>query len=58
MNFSAYCGSLWLAALRVMAEIATILDYPEERDKYMNILEHGKKAYIKLLWNGKHRMTD
>lgn len=50
--FSAYCGGLWLAALRVMAEIATILDYPEERDKYMNVLEHGKKSYIKLLWNG------
>ncbi|XP_031554727.1 non-lysosomal glucosylceramidase-like [Actinia tenebrosa] len=49
---SAYCGGLWLAALRVMAEIATILDYPEDRDKYMDILKRGKEAYIKKLWNG------
>jgi hypothetical protein len=35
-----------------MAEIATVLDYPEDREKYMDILKRGKKAYIKLLWNG------
>ncbi|EDO31657.1 predicted protein, partial [Nematostella vectensis] len=55
---SAYCGGLWLAALRVMAEIATILDFPDERGKYEKILARGKKAYERLLWNGKYYNYD
>ena len=55
MNFdsSAYCGGLWLASLRVMQEIATILGFPDEATKYTKILNNGKKAYHSLLWNGK-----
>lgn len=50
---SAYCGGLWLASLRVMQEIATILGFPDEATKYLKILNNGKKAYHSLLWNGK-----
>ncbi|XP_068685354.1 non-lysosomal glucosylceramidase-like isoform X1 [Montipora capricornis] len=49
---SAYCGGLWLAALRVMQEISTILGFPDDAAKYANILANGKKAYHSLLWNG------
>jgi hypothetical protein len=50
---SAYCGGLWLAALRTMSEIAKVLSYPEDIKKYNNILQRGKKAYERKLWNGK-----
>ena len=49
---SAYCGGLWLAALRVMSEIAMILGCPGDSKKYNNILQRGKKAYERKLWNG------
>ncbi len=51
--FSAYCGGLWLAALRTMSEIAKVLGYPEDIKKYNNILQRGKRAYERKLWNGK-----
>ena len=51
--FSAYCGGLWLAALRTMSEIAKILGYPEDIRKYSNILQRGRRAYERKLWNGK-----
>lgn len=50
--FSAYCGGLWLASLRTMSEIAKVLGYPEDIKKYNNILQRGKKAYERKLWNG------
>ena len=53
IRFSAYCGGLWLAALRVMQEISTILGFHDDAAKYANILANGKKAYHSLLWNGK-----
>lgn len=53
IRFSAYCGGLWLAALRVMQEISTILGFPDDAAKYAKILANGKKAYHSLLWNGK-----
>lgn len=49
---SAYCGGLWLASLRVMQEIANVLEVPDEAVKYVNILKRGKKAYHAVLWNG------
>ena len=49
---SAYCGGLWLASLRVMQEIAKVLEIPDEAAKYVNMLKRGKKAYHELLWNG------
>jgi uncharacterized protein (DUF608 family) len=42
-----------LAALRTMSEIAKVLSYPEDIKKYNNILQRGKKAYERKLWNGK-----
>ena len=49
---SAYCGGLWLASLRVMQEIAVVLEFPDEAKRYAKILSNGKKAYHSLLWNG------
>ncbi|XP_028416084.1 non-lysosomal glucosylceramidase-like [Dendronephthya gigantea] len=51
---SAYCGGLWLASLRTMSEIAKVLGYPEDIKKYNNILQRGKKAYERKLWNGRY----
>ena len=42
-----------MAALRTMSEIAKVLGYPEDIKKYNNILQRGKKAYERKLWNGK-----
>ena len=49
---SAYCGGLWLAALRSMVEAARVLDFEEDRLKYSNILNSATEAYNKRLWNG------
>lgn len=54
---SAYCGGLWLASLRVMQEMATVLGFPDEAVKYLKILNKGKNAYHSLLWNGNHLQT-
>ena len=51
---SAYCGGLWLAALRCMVEIATILELDENIDRYKTMLSRGKEAYERKLWNGMH----
>ena len=51
--FSAYCGGLWLAALRSMVEAAQVLDHEEDKQKYLDILHRAGKAYDKCLWNGK-----
>lgn len=55
---SAYCGGLWLASLRVMQEIATVLGFPDEATKYVKILTNGKRAYHSLLWNGHYYNYD
>ncbi|XP_073242353.1 non-lysosomal glucosylceramidase-like isoform X1 [Porites lutea] len=55
---SAYCGGLWLASLRVMQEIAVVLEFPDEAKRYAKILSKGKKAYHSLLWNGTYYNYD
>ena len=55
---SAYCGSLYLAALRVMVEIATILNDTESSLKFKAILEKGKVSMEEKLWNGKYYLFD
>ena len=58
VSFSAYCGGLWLGALRCMVEIATILELDENIDRYKTMLSRGKEAYERKLWNGLyHIMT-
>ncbi|XP_039256839.2 non-lysosomal glucosylceramidase-like [Styela clava] len=51
---SAYCGGLWIAALRCTIEAANILDRQEDSLKYKEILERATKAYDKKLWNGEY----
>lgn len=50
---SAYCGGMWLAALRMMIEMATILKKEDDVLHYKEILDKGKVSYQNKLWNGK-----
>lgn len=63
---SAYCGSLWLASLRVAIEMAKDMDETNTAKKYSELLNSAKKvyytqismfivkAYLSKLWNGKY----
>ena len=44
---------MWLAALRLTVEMAKILEDSENEKKYSEILDKGKAAFEKKLWNGK-----
>jgi len=50
MVFSAYCGSLWLASLHAMIEMAGAMNEPSE--SYRALLEKGKVSFDEKLWNG------
>uniref|UniRef100_A0A158PAK6 Glucosylceramidase n=1 Tax=Angiostrongylus cantonensis TaxID=6313 RepID=A0A158PAK6_ANGCA len=51
---SAYCGSLWLASLRVAAEMAHCLGYGECEKLYMDMLTRARKVFIDRLWTGSY----
>ena len=51
---SAYCGGMWLAALKMYIEISKVVEHQEDMDKFTNILEKGKHAFQEKLWNGNH----
>ncbi|XP_029439064.1 non-lysosomal glucosylceramidase [Rhinatrema bivittatum] len=55
---SAYCGGLWLAAVCMMCKMAEILKDKAVFQKYSTILEKGKKAFEKHLWNGRYYNYD
>ncbi|XP_052099238.1 non-lysosomal glucosylceramidase-like isoform X1 [Mytilus californianus] len=55
---SAYCGGLWLAALKMYIEISRIVGNTEEMKKYTEILDKGKEAFDKKLWNGSYYNYD
>ncbi|KAL5005060.1 hypothetical protein ScPMuIL_018516 [Solemya velum] len=55
---SAYCGGMWLAALKMMVEMGTLLEKNEDVAKYGEILDRGKVSYEKKLWNGKYYNYD
>ncbi|XP_069482882.1 non-lysosomal glucosylceramidase isoform X2 [Ambystoma mexicanum] len=55
---SAYCGGLWLASVCVMCKMAEILSDDVMLQKYSRILEKGKSAFERLLWNGKYYNYD
>ncbi|XP_022105236.1 non-lysosomal glucosylceramidase-like [Acanthaster planci] len=55
---SAYCGGLWLAALRCMVEMAHILGHDTDASEYSAILDKGKVSYEAKLWNGKYYNYD
>ncbi|ESP03323.1 hypothetical protein LOTGIDRAFT_237752 [Lottia gigantea] len=55
---SAYCGGLWLAALRVLCEMGFILGKTDDVDRYAAILKRGAESYQDKLWNGKYYEYD
>uniref|UniRef100_A0AC34FH99 Non-lysosomal glucosylceramidase n=1 Tax=Panagrolaimus sp. ES5 TaxID=591445 RepID=A0AC34FH99_9BILA len=55
---SAYCGSLWLAALKVATEMAKDLEDTVALEKYSKILDAAKKVFEEKLWNGKYYNFD
>uniref|UniRef100_A0A915CU39 Non-lysosomal glucosylceramidase n=1 Tax=Ditylenchus dipsaci TaxID=166011 RepID=A0A915CU39_9BILA len=56
---SAYCGSLWLASLRVAVEMAKEVGESEELiQRFTTNLESGKKIFDEKLWNGEYYNFD
>ncbi|XP_077988859.1 non-lysosomal glucosylceramidase-like [Glandiceps talaboti] len=55
---SAYCGGLWLAAVRMTVEMAKILGHEDDYIKYSAVLAKGKVSYEEKLWNGKYYNYD
>ncbi|KAA0199669.1 hypothetical protein HAZT_HAZT011495 [Hyalella azteca] len=55
---SAYCCSLWLAALGAMEELADVLGCGEERTKYAQMLTKAQTSMEKKLWNGSYYNFD
>jgi non-lysosomal glucosylceramidase len=55
---SAYCGSLWLAALRAAEEIANALSDKQASVKYKDLFTRSQASYIKKLWNGSYFRYD
>ena len=50
---SAYCGSIWLAALYTTIQMAKQLGEKDDQEFFANILNKGKVSFEKKLWNGK-----
>lgn len=50
---SAYCASLWVAALASMVEMAVELKDTSEEKKFSEALAKAKIALHEKLWNGK-----
>lgn len=51
--FSAYCGSLWLAALSCISCMAEELGKEESLRFFEDVLMRAKEAFVKKLWNGR-----
>ena len=51
---SAYCGSLYLAALRATAEMARVMGDPAAAQEYDAMFKKAQAAFIKKLWNGSY----
>jgi non-lysosomal glucosylceramidase len=55
---SAYCGGLWLAALRAAEEMGRLLGDRSNASKYHELFTRGQASYIKKLWNGEYFLYD
>ena len=55
---SAYCGGLWLAALRASEETARTLGETQSADAYNAKFLKAQKTYIDKLWNGEYFRYD
>lgn len=57
-GISAYCGNLWLAALRAAEETALLLDDKKSVTDYRQMFLKAQKSYIEKLWNGQYFRYD
>jgi non-lysosomal glucosylceramidase len=57
-GISAYCGNLWLAALRAAEETALLLDDKKSATDYHQMFLKAQKSYIGKLWNGQYFRYD
>jgi len=55
---SAYCGGLWLAALRAAEEIGRAVGDNAAANKYHDWFLKGQKTYIDKLWSGEYFRYD
>jgi non-lysosomal glucosylceramidase len=55
---SAYCGNLWLAALRASEEMAKLLGENDAALRYHALFLKAQKTYIDKLWNGEYFRYD
>jgi non-lysosomal glucosylceramidase len=55
---SAYCGGLWLAAVRATEQIAHTLGDEKTASEYHQLFLKAQKSYIDKLWNGKYFRYD
>ncbi|HTZ48813.1 MAG TPA: non-lysosomal glucosylceramidase [Verrucomicrobiae bacterium] len=55
---SAYCGNLWLAALRASEEMARVLNENDAALRYHELFLKAQKTYIDKLWNGEYFRYD
>ncbi len=55
---SAYCGGLWLAALRASEETAKSLGDAGAAEQYHRLFVKAQKTYIEKLWNGEYFRYD
>jgi non-lysosomal glucosylceramidase len=51
---SAYCGGLWLGALRAAEEIAHVLGDTAAATRYHDMFAKGQATYV---WNGEYSAT-
>lgn len=55
---SAYCGTLWLAALRAIVEMSKNINDEKTRLKYEKLYDKAYAVFEKKLWNGKYYNFD
>ena len=55
---SAYCGGLWLGALRAAEEIARALGDTAAVSKYHDLFTKSQASFVKKLWNGEYFRYD
>jgi non-lysosomal glucosylceramidase len=58
LGTSAYCGGLYLGALRASEEIATRLGEEGTAAEYRTLFGRAQKNFIKELWNGEYFRYD
>ncbi|MFZ0734065.1 MAG: non-lysosomal glucosylceramidase [Candidatus Sulfotelmatobacter sp.] len=55
---SAYCGGLWLGAVRATEEMGRALGDSDTATEYHQLFQKAQKNYIDKLWNGKYFRYD